>query len=118
MCRERERERDERHVPCARFAIERERLLKRFGVEKKRRREKERSEDDDGGGSSGKARGVGTLTMRNGRPYSSNARDMMKRPKDFETRKKAHKNCDETLKNEKKNGQKKTLVRFILYTTT
>ncbi len=56
--------------------------------------------------------------MRNGRPYSSNARDMMKRPKDFETRKKAHKNCDETLKNEKKNGQKKTLVRFILYTTT
>ena len=67
-------------------AIERERLLKRFGVEKKRRREKERGrrEDDDDGGSSGKARGVGTLTMRNGRPYSSNARDMMN---DFETRK-------------------------------
>lgn len=65
------------------------RLLKRFGVEKKRRRrEKERGEDDDDGGcSSGslrEARGVGTLTMRNGRPYSSNARDMMN---DFETRK-------------------------------
>ena len=67
------------------------RLLKRFGVEKKRRRrrEKERGEDDfdDGGCSSGslrEARGVGTLTMRNGRPYSSNARDMMN---DFETRK-------------------------------
>ena len=65
-------------------AIERERLLKR--VEKKRRREKKRGrrEDDDDGGSGGKARGVGTLTMRNGRPYSSNARDMMN---DFETRK-------------------------------
>ena len=65
------------------------RLLKRFGVEKKRRRrEKERGEDDDDAGcSSGslrEARGVGTLTMRNGRPYSSNARDMMN---DFETRK-------------------------------
>ena len=33
-------------------AIERERLLKRFGVEKKRRREKERGEDDDDGGCS------------------------------------------------------------------
>ena len=65
------------------------RLLKHFGVEKKRRRrEKERGEDDDDGGcSSGslrEARGVGTLTMRNGRPYSSNARDMTN---DFETRK-------------------------------
>ena len=73
---------------CAFVLRSKERLLKRFGVEKKRRREKERGEDDDGGGcSSGslrEARGVGTLTMRNGRPYSSNARDMMN---DFETRK-------------------------------
>ena len=37
MCRERER--DERHVPCARCAIERE-TFKALGVEKKRRREK------------------------------------------------------------------------------
>jgi len=75
---------------CAFVLRSKERLLlKRFGVEKKRRRrEKERGEDDDDGGcSSGslrEARGVGTLTMRNGRPYSSNARDMMN---DFETRK-------------------------------
>ena len=86
MCREREKERDERHVPCALLLCDRKReLLKR--VEKRRRREKERGrreDDDDGGSSGGKARGVGTLTMRNGRPYSSNARDMMN---DFETRK-------------------------------
>ena len=66
-------------------AIERG-LLKR--VEKRRRREKERGrraddDDDDGGSGGGKARGVGTLTMRNGRPYSSNARDMTN---DFEER--------------------------------